>query len=718
MSTRSLKLLKTQWNMNYRNLNIKSCYESGVDDIIEDFYVPVLGASVRYDRIAGFFSSTSLAVAARGVANFINNGGKMRLITSPRLNSEDIDVIEKFANCSSELKLSDLGLNLDELENEFELNHVKALGWMLANGLLEMKLAIVFNEDGRACDNESLSEKGLFHQKVGILQDIDGNEMSFSGSINETASAWVNNDEEFKVFKGWTESKDYYVRDKARFEELWDGKRKNIKLYDLPHAVRAEIIHFSADFDLDSISVSKYRAHRMASYDFSKDSSLFFYQAEALNKWKHNDYRLLFEMATGTGKTRTAIAGIKYLNQVKERLVTIISTPQNTLSKQWKSEIDAQKLFFDESEVVDGSVAKWANLLTKLLYKNNAGMAGHICIYTTHSTASSAKFTQIMQDNLKAAALFVGDETHWLGARKLQQALLPCYNYRIGLSATPSRWFDDLGTERLVSYYGDNNFEFTIKDALKEYNPLTGKHFLVSYYYYISKVALDEEETENFKKLSSKISKLWNAKDKDIDTALLLERLLEKRANIVKNAVAKYVELENILDELQEKGKLKNLIIFVSPQQLQQVLSILAERGVIFHKLTEKEGTKPEKRFGGISEREHIIAKFKTGDYQALVAIKCMDEGIDIPTADTGILMASNSNPREYIQRVGRIIRQSPGKQSASLYDICVDTISRLDEDEISLERKIRLKELARLQEIAEDSINSIDALKIINSLE
>ena len=189
MSTRSLKLLKTQWNMNYRNLNIKSCYESGVDDIIEDFYVPVLGASVRYDRIAGFFSSTSLAVAARGVANFINNGGKMRLITSPRLNSEDIDVIEKFANCSSELKLSDLGLNLDELENEFELNHVKALGWMLANGLLEMKLAIVFNEDGRACDNESLSEKGLFHQKVGILQDIDGNEMSFSGSINETASA-------------------------------------------------------------------------------------------------------------------------------------------------------------------------------------------------------------------------------------------------------------------------------------------------------------------------------------------------------------------------------------------------------------------------------------------------------------------------------------------------------------------------------------------------
>ena len=423
-------------------------------------------------------------------------------------------------------------------------------------------------------------------------------------------------------------------------------------------------------------------------------------------------------MATGTGKTRTALAGIKYLNQVKKKLITIISTPQNTLSKQWKSEVEAQRLFFDESEVIDGSVTKWANLLTKLLLKNSAGMADHICIYTTHSTASSAKFTQIILANLKADVLFVGDETHWLGARKLQQALLPCYNYRIGLSATPSRWFDDLGTERLVRYYGEQNFEFTIKDALKEYNPLTGKHFLVSYYYNISKVALDEEETEDFKKLSSKISRLWNTKDKDSEKAILLERLLEKRANIIKNAVSKYAELENILDDLQNKGNLKNLIIFVSPQQLQQVLSILARKGVIFHKLTEKEGTKPEKRFGGKSEREHIIAKFKTGDYQALVAIKCMDEGIDIPTADTGILMASNSNPREYVQRVGRIIRQSPGKQSASLYDICVDTVSSLDEDEASLERKIRAKELVRLQEIANNAINSIDALKIINSLE
>lgn len=706
--------------MNFKELYIKPCYESGIDDIIEDYYVPVLGAAMHYDRIAGFFSSTSLAVAARGIADFIVNGGRMRLITSPRLNKEDIEIVRKIVANDSSLALSDFGLDLDNLESEFEKNHVKALGWMLSSGLLEMKLAVVFNDDGSICDNETVSEKGLFHQKVGILMDTEGNELSFSGSINETASAWVNNDEEFKVFKEWTDAREYFERDRKRFDEIWNGERKNVKVYNLPSAIKSKIIHYSSDFDKESISLKKYRTIRLKSFDFKSDKSLFFYQAEALNKWKANNYKLLFEMATGTGKTRTAIAGIKYLNQTRERLITIITTPQNTLSKQWKDEVDAQKLSFDESVIVDGSVSQWDGLLVKLLLKNGAGMANHICLYTTHNTASSDKFTKAILQNLPIGTdvLFVGDETHWLGARKFQQALLPCYKYRIGLSATPSRWFDDAGTAKLVEFYGSANFEFTITDALTEYNPMTGKHFLVNYHYYISKVKLDEDETEQYKEISAKISKLWNLKDGNSDAALTLERLMEKRANIIRNASAKYNQLEVILDKLQAKGRIENLIIFVSPQQIGDVLNILASRGIIFHKLTEKEGTKAEKRFGNKSEREQIISKFKSREYQVIVAIKCMDEGIDIPTADVGILMASSTNPREYIQRIGRIIRQSPNKLSAELYDICVDTIHSVDDDNVGLERKIREKEQIRLKEIAKNAINSIDVLTVINSLD
>lgn len=706
--------------MSFRDLHIKPCYESGVDDIIEDYYVPVLGAAMRYDRITGFFSSTSLAVAARGIADFIVNGGRMRLITSPRLNREDIDIVKKIVADDSSLTMSDFGIDLDNLENEFERNHVKALGWMLASGLLEMKLAIVFNDDGSICDNETISEKGLFHQKVGILKDTEGNEMSFSGSINETASAWVNNDEEFKVFKEWTDAREYFVRDRKRFNEIWNDERKNVKVYNLPSAIKSDIIHYSSDFDKESISLKKYRTIRLREFDFKNDKKLFFYQADALNKWKANNYKLLFEMATGTGKTRTAIAGIKYLNQTRKRLITIITTPQNTLSKQWKDEVDAQKLTFDENVIIDGSVPQWDRLLVKLLLKNGMGMADHICLYTTHNTASSDKFTNAIQQNLQNGTdvLFVGDETHWLGAHKFQHALLPCYKYRIGLSATPSRWFDDVGTAKLVAFYGNANFEFTIKDALTEYNPMTGKHFLVNYHYLISKVSLDEDETEEYKNISAKISKLWNLKDNTPDTTITLERLIEKRANIIKNASAKYNQLEIILDELQAKGRIENLIIFVSPQQMVEVLNILASREIIFHKLTEKEGTKVEKRFGNKSEREHIISKFKSRDYQVIVAIKCMDEGIDIPTADVGILMASSTNPREYVQRIGRIIRQSPNKHSAVLYDICVDTVHSVGDDYAEFERKIRAKEQIRLKEIAANAINSIDALTIINSLD
>ena len=296
--------------MSFKDLHIKSCYESGVDDIIEDFYVPVLGAAVQYDRIAGFFSSSALAIAARGLYGFIKNAGKMRLITSPILNSDDATMIEKITNSPDSVEIEELGVFIENIEDEFVRNHVKALGWMLYNGLLEMKLAVVQNENGLICSASELKENGLFHQKVGVLLDTEGNELSFSGSINESASAWVYNDEEFKVFKSWTDSCEYYLRDKKRFEEIWNGKRSNIKVYDLPHAIKDKLIQCSRNFDVETISINHYHKKKLLFSKKENEISLFYYQKEALRKWENNDYRLLFEMATGTGKTRTAIAGI------------------------------------------------------------------------------------------------------------------------------------------------------------------------------------------------------------------------------------------------------------------------------------------------------------------------------------------------------------------------------------------------------------------------
>ncbi|MBO4642824.1 MAG: DEAD/DEAH box helicase family protein [Bacteroidaceae bacterium] len=706
--------------MGFRDLNIKACYESGIEDIIVDFYEPTLSNAVQYDRIAGFFSSSSLAIVSRGLYGFIKNNGRMRLITSPKLSEEDAGVIRQYILGDFSALLRDFNSDIESLQDEIIKNHVKALGWMLSKGMLEIKLAIPVKSDGSLREEDEMDNKALFHQKVGVLRDYEGNELSFSGSINESASAWVYNDEEFKVFKGWMQPNEYFEGDKKRFHELWNGLRENTKVYDLPDAIKQNLIQYSRDFDVETISVKKYLQLRRFKYEKKESKiSLFPYQAEALKKWRSNAYRLLFEMATGTGKTRTAIAGIEELKSTSKKFVVIISTPQNTLSMQWRDEIGNLGLMFDSIETIDGTNNKWEQKLMKLLLSNAVGMCNHCAIFTTHATSSSEKFITVMTKYLshESISLFVGDEVHWLGASKLRKALLPIYIYRIGLSATPSRWFDDEGTNLLIDYFGNDSFEFSIHDALTEVNPLTGKHFLVNYYYDISTVSLNEEETDEYHRITKQLVRLSKQKDNDDDAQERYERLLEKRANIIKNAYAKYEILENILDKLDASGNIQDLIIFVSPKQINHVMEILFYRGVRFHRLTEAEGTRKDRRYGGISEREHIIKLFKEKTYKVLVAIKCLDEGIDIPCASMGILMASSTNPREYVQRIGRIIRQDENKSFAKVYDICVEKIADMDDEEIDLERQVRKKEYARLKEIADNSINPIDVLNKINQL-
>ena len=708
--------------MSFKSLDIKPSYESRVGDIVQDFYEPVLTEAVLYDRISGFFTSTSLAVAARGMCNFIKNGGVIRLITSPILSSDDAEIIERLINKSGAISSKELGLDLDTLENTLISDHVKAFGWLLSAGKIDIRLAILLDDNNKPITKEKILSAGLFHQKVGILSDAEGNHISFSGSINETASAWTKNDEEFKVFKEWEESSSYYLEDRERFYTLWEGRKRNVVLVDLPHAVKNELIEYSRDFDVEKISAKEYiERKRNQSSPFELDGiSLFYYQKEALDKWKQSGFSMLFEMATGTGKTRTAIAGLNFVRHEHPRTITVIACPQNALAKQWKdSEVAAFNLDFDKEIVVDGTVSNWKTLLKDICLENGAGFADHCVIYTTHNTASSDDFTSILSKNVssKTALTFVGDEVHWLGAKTLRKALLPIYEYRIGLSATPSRWFDDAGTRILEEYFGNNHFEFTLKDALSEINPITGKHFLVDYMYLISRISLTEEEGQSYSELTEKITRLYCVKDDDPEAAEAYERLLQKRAEIIKNAYNKYAVLSDILDGLKNDGQLENLIIFVSPQQKEIVLEMLEDKGIIHHQLTQNEGNAPRKGFHGLTERQHIIKLFKEKKYQALVAIKCLDEGIDIPSACRGILMSSSTNPREYVQRIGRIIRQDQDKKLAYLYDICVESSGVLDDGLQDIDAKIRANECKRLKEIAENAINSVDALQNILKL-
>lgn len=696
---------------NFIELHLKSSYETGQDDLIEEFYVPVLRCATSYDRIAGFFTSSSLAIAAKGISGFIENQGVMRLIACPRLDEEDAKVLELVSTNPETFfdeKYQDI---FNDLEDALQEQHISVLGWMVANGYLEIKLAVV-TECGKYYTGHEIEQSGIFHQKVGILTDREGNKISFSGSINETASGWLYNVEEFKVFSSWNEEKKYLENDERKFFEFWNNKRKNVRTYNLPDSIKKRLIEKSQTFSKEHRILKSYREYSEKKHRFDNSLHLFFYQKDAIKKWINNDYRLLFQMATGTGKTRTAFGCIAELLLTKTKLIVIVACPQGTLSLQWKSEIEQVPFDFGISTVIDGTNRKWRSALQEVVLKITTGFYDTAIIFTTHATSAKDDFTSVINNSSsKIEYLFIGDEAHGLGASKSRKALLERYNYRIGLSATPSRWFDESGTRILDRYYGGDAFEFSIRDALTTINPMTGKTFLVPFSYNLEFVDLTEEELIEYSKISRDVRKLSKfSKDSD-EYAERMERLLFKRANLIKAAENKYEKLREILSAMSE---VRDLIIFVSPEQIEQVINILYEMRIPAHSFTQEAGTTNSEKYNGLTERQHIIKHFKEGHYKALVAIKCLDEGLDIPSAQNAILMASSTNPREYIQRIGRVIRQAPDKTRANIWDITIrpSTGRLLDPDLIEFEKMICEKEKNRIYDISENALNNIEALQ------
>lgn len=419
----------------------------------------------------------------------------------------------------------------------------------------------------------------------------------------------------------------------------------------------------------------------------------------------------MLQMATGTGKTRTAFACIQQAcREIKERLLIVIATPQTTLTRQWINDMNKLDLDIDAYTECSGEIVNWRETLKKSLLRVYIGQYKHFVVFTTHATASSQDFIAMVRKYSKEIfEFFIGDEVHGMGAVKTRDALLPEYTYRLGLSATPKRWFDEEGSALLEQYFGNQEFYFGLHDALTTINPRTGRAFLVNYRYYPCFISLTDDELEAYKKISQKISKLSHSKDKELQEAR--QRLLTKRAEIGKNAQNKYQKLEEILTELGPD--IRDTLIFVSPQQIDKVMQILKEHDIIAHRVTQEQSQKKSEKYGGLSEREYIIKQFAKGNYQAIVAMKCMDEGIDIPSARCGIIMASSTNPREYVQRIGRIIRQNGYKSMAMLYDMVIGPQKQIfqDDEYRKMEQQIYEKEMKRIEDLSEEALNNTDVL-------
>jgi len=254
--------------MSLRGIYVKRSYSSDSDDTLQEFYIPVLSNSVEYCRLAGFFSSTSLAIAARGILGLIKNDGVMKMVICPKLTKEDLNA-----------KMID---ELEKLEDEFVRDHVYALGWLVAHKRLEIKVAIVHDEKGNLLSYDDIQSSGIFHQKVGILKDKEGNVVTFSGSLNETATGWSENVEEFKVFRNWIDAeKDYVDADIKKFESFWNGTSKRVRTINIPEAVKGKLITL-AHMDMKNINLDRW--YKLYIHKRGK-IELYPHQKEAINAW-------------------------------------------------------------------------------------------------------------------------------------------------------------------------------------------------------------------------------------------------------------------------------------------------------------------------------------------------------------------------------------------------------------------------------------------------
>lgn len=677
--------------MSFLDLELKSAYDSEEDDILNDFYIPVFSKARRYDRLAGFFSSSALAAAARGIAPFIKNGGSMRLIVGAALQKPDVEAI-KLGKEQPEKILSEVMLrNLKEIYDELVMNHVRALAWLIARNQLEIKVAIVIDKKGDPVDHDTAMKSGIFHQKVGIFEDAEGNIVSFSGSLNESATAWEENIEEFKVFRSWIEGEACHLAsDKSKFEKYWYGRTKRVKIMDVPVAVRKQFIKLAPE-TLDELNLKR---HYQPEY-----KKLWPHQAEAIKAWIKNGYRGIFAMATGTGKT---LAALSASSLAPRSMVTVVLVPTLPLLHQWaRKEIPS----YDKNAhiIICGGKNNWKTILPLELAKvrkqgKNYAPKYRLYIVATMKTAASKGFLiawkGVSPDNVQ----LICDEVHHLGAPTYQRCTEIPSSRRLGLSATPERDWDFEGTQKTVDYIGPTVYKYDIKKAIND-------GFLCSYKYFPYIAFLNRREFEDFQRLTAEIGKeiarinaqaKTTAENQEMPTAYMthkLEKLLLERARIRKKAKDKIRVFSHILSSVS----IRPLIVFCEDhEQLNEIKTILKNKVDSFLIYTSKMN---------LWQRSKTLDMFRKGNSDILLAIRCLDEGLDVPECRGCIIVASSSSTREFIQRRGRILRSFKGK-TAILCDIIVFPPEMRNIRELEAAETLIRHELARMRQLVQAAEN------------
>jgi DNA phosphorothioation system restriction enzyme len=662
--------------------NFKVTYNTSDDNISNDFYNMTFTNSIKYYRGVGYFTSGWLRENSYGLARFIKENSEIKFITSPNLDKSDLQALNGEFNKDIVNKI--ILNNIVELENKLENETRNLLGWLVSDGYLEFKFAI---------PTRGL-EGGEFHDKFGVFIDSENSYVSFNGSQNDSIKAYKNY-ESISVFKSWGDDTSKILAKETlnRFNKIWKGEDKNLLIYDLDELSKNKLIKFKTKDRPYNTAVIKNKIESKKTYPSIPDNiKLRDYQKEAYKSWVKNNYRGLLCMATGSGKTITAFSSIANLLEEKNELCVLVVVPYQHLLTQWS---DEAKFFNIEFIQCFENSSKWFPILSSAISAFNIKSQKQLFIITTNSTYIGKKFQELVKqiDTL----LLVVDEAHNFGSLTIRDNYLDNAIYRLGLSATPQRHLDDEGTKAILSYLGDIVFEYTLEEAIN-----AGQ--LTPYNYYPVLVYLTNEEEEEFIELSKKISKM-SQYEKSADNSLI-EILLIKRAKIIAGAKNKLPSLEKLLVDENLIRTQDNLFYCAATKDeenetkmVDQVYKMLSRKGMIIDKFTSFDADSKTKR-------KNLINNLADNTIDGLVAIKCLDEGVDIPSVKRAFILSSSTNPKEFIQRRGRVLRKFKGKDFAEIYDFMVIPSGSSSKEEVKFQKKYLENELKRYREFAKLALN------------
>ena len=707
-------------------------YVPGEEFSPERFFNDGLMNSTEFDLKLGYFSSAAISVLAEGFATFISQGGSMRLIINHIVSKKDKEAINdgvmgNVIDCSDLSNFQYLKSTFDEYQEQF----FRCLAYMISQKRIDIRII------------KPRGQKGIAHTKTGQFRDGDSI-TAFTGSANFTISGLFNNIENISIDR--SDSVDVMVqkriaKQRKDFDAIMSGEKKGIEYLSPKDLVEAISTNYGdSDIEelldveeklkecksrkkLDNLQTPWVAAEESTEIEphFPYPTGPRDYQQKAFDSWKKSQCGL-FNMATGTGKTLTSLNCLLQIYKQFGYYKAIILVPTVTLVEQWEKE--CRKFDFQHIVKVCSKNKNWKGEIDRLTMKENFNPTNSPINYVVISTYASFARDNVFHDlmSLSKKCLLIADEAHNMGSKRILDRIDSVgerFKRRLGLSATPERQFDEKGNKELRRFFNSENeytFVFSMEEAIKN-------KFLCEYYYFPHVVRLCDDEMYDYMEISQKLGKIYryNGGYLDLDDEIV-RALLLKRRRIIHKARNKQDAFKNIIEErYKEKGNLKYTLVYVpeglKPDSIADVYdsSDVAEDDMESDKLINEytqivmdvsNTTTVRKFVSGQKNREAILKDFETGDLEVLTSMKCLDEGVDVPRSELAIFCASTGNPRQFIQRRGRILRTHKEKKYAYIHDLVVVPDIGADCVDYEMERKLILSELKRVRDFASLSRN------------